>query len=134
MRHEPKLDLGIVEGREHPVIPFGDERTSDRAPLLGADGNVLEAGIARAQPSGRCDRLMERRVNASGFGIHEPGERVEVGALEFLELPVLKQEARQGMESGQGLQHLDIGGVAVLRAPPPRKLETLEQNFRDLAR
>ena len=58
-----QLDLRVVR-RDQDVTRFGDERAPDLAAELGADRDVLQVGIAAAQPSRGGDRLIEAGVDA----------------------------------------------------------------------
>ena len=66
VREHAQLDLRVVGGDQH-VPAVGDERAPDLPAELGANRNVLQVGIAAAQPAGRRDRLVEAGVHAPGF-------------------------------------------------------------------
>ena len=49
----------------------GDEGRAQATSALGADGDVLQVGLAGAQTSGRGDRLAEGAVDPPGRTIDE---------------------------------------------------------------
>ena len=90
MGQNPQLDLRVVGRQERPARAARDERLADLAPVLGPDRDVLEVGVARAEPAGRRHALVERGVDPAVRGMHEPGQRVEIGALELGKLAMLR--------------------------------------------
>ena len=60
-------------------------------------GDVLQIRVARAQPPGRGDGLVEGGVQAAGRGIHRRRQRVDVGRLQLRERAVLEDLRRQRM-------------------------------------
>src|SRR5258708_24946523 len=72
----------------------GDERAPDLAPELGPDRDVLEIGIAAAQPPGGGDRLVEAGVDAPGVRIDELRQGVDVPALELHQAAPVDDEPR----------------------------------------
>ena len=131
MREDPQLDLRIVRRNELPPR-FRDERLANPAPELGADRDVHEIRILRAEPPGRRHELVERRVDPSGAGIDQPGQGVGVRALELREAPVLEDLRRERMPERQLGQHVGVGRVAGLRSPDRRQLQLLEEDLREL--
>ena len=115
MSEDPQLDLRVVGRQEQPAGLARDERLADLAAVLGADRNILEVGVARAQPAGRRDALIERRVNAAVLGMHQLGECVQVGALELRELAMLASKS-----AGNGCLSASSSRTswAVLCSPP----------------
>ena len=65
---DPQLDLRVVGGEQASVRGARDEGPPDPPPELGPDRDVLEVRIARRQPSGRRDGLVERRVQPAVGG------------------------------------------------------------------
>src|SRR5690606_416109 len=64
--HDPELDLRVVAG--HDLAPRGsDERGADAAPVLGADRDVLQVGIARREAPGGGAGLLVAGVQAAGL-------------------------------------------------------------------
>ena len=112
------------------------ERPADLASDGGTDGNVLQVRIAAAQPPGRRHGLVERRVQASRFGIDELRQRVDVGALELREAAPLQDLARQVVHQGQLLEHVHRRGgrFRLAGALAGRKLQLLEEDGRELPR
>ena len=64
-------------------------------PGLRADGDVLQVRIGRRQPSRRRDGLIERRVHAA-VAADELRQRVDVRALQLVQLAMLQDELRHG--------------------------------------
>ena len=56
---------------------------SDFLALCGFDGNVLKVWFGTAEPSGRGDCLVKRCVNAAGFRVDEPRQRIGIGGFKF---------------------------------------------------
>ena len=108
MRQHAQLDLRVVRRDQH-VSRIGDEGAPDLPAELGPDRNVLQIRVAAAQPSGRGDGLIEAGVNAAGVGVDQLRQRVDVGALQFLQRPPLENEPRQLVRERQLLEHLDGG-------------------------
>ncbi len=88
-----QLDLGVV-GREHLPALAGDERLPDLAALLGADGDVLQIGVAAAQPAGNGDGLVERGMDTSRLGVNHLQKRVGVGGFELRQGTVAQNQGR----------------------------------------
>ncbi len=80
-----QLDLAVVGG-EQPGPLFGDEAGPDRAADLGADRDVLQVGIGAGEAAGGRRGLVEGGVDASGLGVDQVRQRVEVGVLELGQL------------------------------------------------
>jgi len=74
---DPQLDLGIVGGDE-PAAWRGDECLTDPLSLHGADGDVLQVGIAAGEPPRGRHRLVERGVEPSGPGMHQGRQGVDI--------------------------------------------------------
>jgi hypothetical protein len=94
VREHPQLDLRVVSRDEH-VSAFGDEGAPDLAADLGPDRDVLQVGVAAAQPSCCRDGLVEARVHAPGVGVDQGGQRVDIRALQLLEAAPLEDELGQ---------------------------------------
>src|SRR3982751_3670059 len=72
---QAKFDLRVV-GREQHMAFFGDEGGADLAPLLSANGNVLQIWVRGREPARRSAGLIERRMQAPGLGIQQHRQRV----------------------------------------------------------
>ena len=133
MGEDPQLDLRIIGRQEQPAGPARDERLADLAAVLGAHRDILQVGVARAQPAGRGDALVERGVNAAVLGMHEPGERIEVGALELRELAMLQQQGGKRVLERQLLQNL-LGRalLAAGRLLQRRQFQLVEEHLAEL--
>ena len=66
--HDAELDLGVVGAEEEPAGTTGDEGFADLATVGGADGDVLEIGIAGGEAAGGGEELVKVGVNATGDG------------------------------------------------------------------
>src|SRR5262249_33609894 len=99
---------------------LGDEGLADLAADLGADGDVLEVGVAGGEASGGGAGLVEAGMDALGAGVDGLLEGDEVGADELGELPVLDDQAGDGGGDGgvgaEAPEDLDVGGGAGLGA------------------
>jgi len=134
VRHDPHLDLGVVRRQERLEPGPDDERTSDLATRLGPDGDVLQVGVGRRQPAGRCDGLLERRVDARvvGHGAQQ--------ALDRLPQPdgvPVREEVRQERVLGalvQVSQRRGVGRVAGIDLLRLRHAELVEEHLLQLLR
>ena len=91
---------------------LGQKGFADATAVLGANWNVLEVGIAAAETA--CGRygLVEIRMHAPGFGLHQLGQRIHVGAFEFAQHPMLQHQRHHGVVIRELVQHGGIGAVA----------------------
>ena len=62
MRQNAQLNLAVVRVDKHPAV-LRHEHFSDFASKLRAHGNVLEIRLCGAEPPGRRDHVLERRVD-----------------------------------------------------------------------
>jgi len=74
---DPQLDLGIVGGDEPPPRR-GDEGLADSLSFHGADGDVLQVGIAAGEPARGRYRLVEGGVESSGPGMHQGRQGIDI--------------------------------------------------------
>ena len=85
MRCQPQLDLRIVGGKQD-MARLGDEGLADLATDLGADRDVLQVGIGRAQPPGlRTDQAVAG-MHPARLRVDRFLQRIGIGALELGEL------------------------------------------------
>jgi hypothetical protein len=108
VREQAQLNLRVVR-RHQQVARRGDERGANLAAERGADGDVLQVGVDAGEPAGRRAHLVEGGVDAR-VGVGECGQRVEVGALELLELAVLEDERGDLVMRGEVFEHVLRGG------------------------
>ena len=87
--HDAQLDLRVV-GREEFAAVVGDEGLADLLAVLVADGDVLQIGVARAEPARGGDGLVERRMDTSRPRVDELGQGFDVGAQQLLQAAVLQ--------------------------------------------
>ena len=70
VRHDPHLDLRVVDRHQRLEARTHDEGLADLAAFLGADRDVLQVGILARQPTRRCHELVEGGVDAAGVVNH----------------------------------------------------------------
>ena len=80
MRENAQLDLRIVGTEECPAV-LGQKGLANLPGIFRAYRNVLQVGIAAAEPACGGDRLVEIGVNPSGFSFHQLGQRIHIRAL-----------------------------------------------------
>ncbi len=66
--HDAEFDLGVVGAEEEPAGTAGDEGFANLSSVGGADGDVLEVGIAGGEATGCGEELMEVGVDATCDG------------------------------------------------------------------
>ena len=74
---QAEFDLGIVGGQQH-VARLDGECGANLAAQFGADGNILQIGIGRRQPSRGRAGLAECGVQAAGGRIQQRGQGVNI--------------------------------------------------------
>ena len=124
---DAQLDLGIVSTEQGPAV-LRQEGLADSPAVLGAYRDVLQVGVAAAQPTCRRHRLVEIGVDPSCFRFHQLGQGIDVGAFEFAQHPVLQHERDYGMVIAEFLQHGGVGaescfGAAGFLAIQPQGVE-----------
>src|SRR6476620_5271984 len=129
MRQHPELDLGVI-GRDEHVAGLGHERAADLASELCPDRDVLKVWIAAAQAAGCGDGLIEARVDATGLGIDQLRQRIDVGALQLLKRAPFETEPWKNVPERQLPQYLDrrrsrLGFCVSLQG---RELQLVEEN------
>ena len=113
---DAQLDLGVVGADQRPAL-LGQEGLADPAAERGSDRNVLQVWIAARQAPGGGDGLVEVGVHPAGFGFHQLGQRLHIGASQLGQGAVLQHQGHHGMVVLQLLQHGGIGAPAGLGAP-----------------
>ena len=103
---QAEFDLRVIGG-EQDVARLGDEGGADAASEFGADGNILQIRIGGRKAAGGGSGLAEGSVQASGGGIDERGQSVDVGGLQLGELAVVENHAGDGMIFGESFQNID---------------------------
>ncbi len=109
-----------------------DERGADFAAFFGADGDVLQVGLAGAEPAGSGDDLVERRVDAAGFGVDHRGQRIDVGVLELCELAVFDDLRGKRVRRGELLEDVGVGACAGFRFLDDREAQLFEKHLGEL--
>ena len=82
MGEQAQLDLAVVGADQH-MPRRRDEGGADLPAFLGADGDVLDVGIARRQPPCRGGREGERGVHTPGMQVDIARQRVGISALQL---------------------------------------------------
>ena len=77
VRQQPEFDLGVVRGQQH-MAGLDGKRSANLAAQFGADGNVLQVGIGRRQPSRGRAGLPEGSVQAPGGRTQQRGQGIDV--------------------------------------------------------
>ena len=131
--HDAQFDLRIV-GREELASVIGDEGFADLLAVLVTDGDVLQVGVAGAEPSRGRHRLVERRVDASCVRIDELGECLDVGAEQFLQAPVFQYFFYDRMSAPQAFERFLVGDILSRLGFPGLvcDLQPVEQDFSHL--
>ena len=129
---DPQLDLRIVGCQEPPALP-GHEGLADLLALLGAHRNVLQVGVAGAQPSRGRHALVERGMDPAVLGMDQGRQRIEISALELRELAMLQEQGGQRVPGGQLLEDVLRGALlAAGRLLRRGQLELLEEHLAEL--
>ena len=68
VRQQTQLDLRIVRADKHAVLRR-DKRFADFPADVGADRDVLQVRVARTEPAGGGDGLVEARVDPAGLWV-----------------------------------------------------------------
>ena len=134
MGQDAKLDLRIVCRDEPPAGLAGQEGGADLLPFGRAGGDVLQVGVAGAQPAGGRHRLVERRVNPACCRLHERRQTIDVGALQLGVLAVLQQQGGQRVHRREFFEHFGVGAGAGLRPLHHRQPQFVEEHGTHLKR
>ena len=78
MRQQTQFDLAVV-GTQEQASRIGYHRLADQFAPLGTYRQVLQVGIRRAESSGSRDGLVVGRVDASGGGVDEGRQGIDIG-------------------------------------------------------
>ena len=105
MRHDPKLDLGIVSRNDLAALR-SDESLAHLAPFLGPDRNVLQIRVRGRQTSGYRGSLSECRVHTAVSLEHHLRELIGIGALQFAESSVLQNRLRKRISEREFRKHI----------------------------
>ena len=130
---DAQLDLGVVGAEQQPAL-LGQEGLADAAGELRAHRDVLQVGVAAAQPARGGDRLVEVGVDPAGFRLHQGGQSLDIGAAQFAEDAVLQHHRHHRVVRLEFLQHGRIGAPAGLGLAgfAAVELEGFEQQFAQL--
>ncbi len=109
--HEAELDLGVVGGEEGVVLVGGDEGFADEATAFGADGDVLQVRLGRAEASGGYDALLEGGVQPFVVCADECAEFVYIGGFEFFEFSIVEEGGDDGVFFAEFAEGLFVGDV-----------------------
>ena len=112
----------------------GDERAAHLAPEFGADRDVLQVGVDRAEPPGRRDRLVVGGVDTPRLRVDHRRQRVDVGRLQLAELAEFEDRIDDRVLVAQLFEDIDIGRITLLGALLARQPQLLEEHLRQLLR
>ena len=110
---DAQFDLGVVGTEQQPAL-LGQEGFADPAGELCADRDVLQVGIAAAQPAGGGDGLVEIGVHPAGFRLHQGRQGLHIGAEQLAEGAVLQHQGHHRVVVFQFLEHGGVGAPAGL--------------------
>ena len=113
MRHQPQLHLRVV-GADEEIAGLGivgGKGLADLPPLLVPHRDILQIGVARGEPTGRCLRLVVSGVDPSSLGVDHRGKGDQVGAKQLGETAVVEDQPDDGVQVADLLQLLLSGGV-----------------------
>ena len=128
MGQQTQLDLRVIRNQELESRRC-NEGAPDRFPTLRADRDVLQIRVGGGQPPRGRPHLVEAGVDAAGLGVDVGRQRIDVGGLEFRELPVLHQKLRHLVtHRGELLEHVDIRRRARLGLLEHWELQVPEQH------
>ena len=113
---DAQLDLGVISAEQGPAL-LRQEGLADPTAVFGAHRNVLQVGVAAAQPPRCRHRLVEIGVDSPGFRLHQLRQGVDVRALELAEHPVLQHQRHHRVVVAEFLQHGGVGAEAGFGAP-----------------
>ena len=82
MRHHAQLDLRII-GRKQDLALLRDKSGPNLPAKLGANRNVLQIGVARAEPASSRAGLRKTRVQPPSLRVNQLRQRVNVGGFEL---------------------------------------------------
>ena len=124
---------GVVGGEQDAVRIAGHERAPDPPPERGADRDVLEVRVRRGQPAGRCDGLVERRVEAA-VGRQEHRQRLDIRRPQLRVDAPFEELVDHRVRRSKVLEHRGVGREARLRSPALRQVELEEEDLLELLR
>ena len=107
--HQAQFHLTVIGRKQQVLIVRRDERLPDPASQLVPHGNILQVGIGRGEPSGRCHGLVERRVDLARHRIDQQRQCLHIGRKQLLHAPVFEDLIDDLVFVGEGLQVLLLG-------------------------
>ena len=133
VRQDARLDLAIV-GAEQGMAWRRNEGFADAQAIVALHRNILQIRLGGGEPSGRRDGLIERRMEPLGLRIHQLGQRIHIGGLEFAEAPIVHDLRGQFVLGSQLRQRVFIRRVAGLGFPDRLESQLFEQHRGELLR
>ena len=127
-----QLDL-VVVGHQQLAARRRHERPPERAPQLGADGDVVQVGLVGRQPAGAGHRLVEGGVDAAVVG-HLGQQPVAVGRPQLLDLAVGQQVLDDRVLALQAFERGGVGRVAGLGLLLRGEAQLVEEDLAHLRR
>ena len=128
---DSQFNLGIV-CRSDPPSLLRNEGLTNPISLLCPDGNVLEVGITRGEPSRGGHRLVVRRVDPSGLRMNQFGKGIDVSGFEFAQVTITEDLQGKLMLKRQFGQDIDICGIAGLGLLDHGQFQFIEEDLPQL--
>ena len=110
MGHHSQLNLRIVGG-EKELAFFRYEGLAYLLAIVTAHRDILQVRVARRKAPRGGNGLVEGRMDMSGLGVDQLGQRVHIGAEQLLHGAVLEDIVHHGAVLAQGFQHLFAGYI-----------------------
>ena len=107
---DAKLYLRVVGGKQRVVVVAGNEGFADFASSLGADGYVLQVGIAGAESSGGCNCLVENGMQTAVGGRDEPLRILGKNTLRNAEKRRQRQPEAEYQHDEQPVEEIQVVG------------------------
>ena len=132
MRQKSQLNLRIVGRKQRHPRTCGKRRANLPAQLR-AHGNILQIGLGRAEPAGRCARLAQAGVQPPGGRIDQLRQCVHVRGFQLGDFAELQNLARQLVHQRHRFKNIGgrrAGFASAARRRPQAHL--VKENFREL--
>src|SRR5579885_1492233 len=96
MRHDPQFNLRVIRRQQYlPLLRH--KRGANLSPQFASHRDILQIRIARAQPSRRCTRLRETRMQPLCLRMNQFRQRIHVRRFQLRNLAVFDHLPRQFM-------------------------------------
>ncbi len=126
-----QLNLRIVRIRKNISI-LRHKYLPDRASLLRAHRDILQVGICRTDSSGRCNRLMEGRMN-SGIRRNISGKSVCIRRFELCQRAVLQHMRHNRIIRRELFENIRRSRISGFGLFSPRQKHLLKKDLSELS-